>query len=85
MRADAAERRAGVAEQAVSHLAARPSERPLVDTRALGRPRGFKSVRGEWPDWSFQFRAFLAGANAQALDLLDAAAARDQTWRLAAS
>eukprot|EP00971_Amphidinium_carterae_P287680 5711358-Amphidinium_carterae.1 len=38
----------------------------LVDTRALGRPREFKSVREDWKDWSFQFRAFLCGANPDA-------------------
>eukprot|EP00971_Amphidinium_carterae_P277168 5500182-Amphidinium_carterae.1 len=38
----------------------------FVDTRALGRPREFKSVREEWKDWSFQFKAFLCGANPDA-------------------
>eukprot|EP00971_Amphidinium_carterae_P138551 2745230-Amphidinium_carterae.1 len=28
----------------------------LADTRALGRPREFKSVREDWKDWSFQFK-----------------------------
>eukprot|EP00971_Amphidinium_carterae_P258494 5130483-Amphidinium_carterae.1 len=28
----------------------------LVDTRALGKPREFKSVREDWKDWSFQFK-----------------------------
>eukprot|EP00971_Amphidinium_carterae_P050871 1001887-Amphidinium_carterae.1 len=38
----------------------------LVDTRALGKPREFKSVREDWKDWSFQFKTFLCGANPDA-------------------
>eukprot|EP00971_Amphidinium_carterae_P172013 3410555-Amphidinium_carterae.1 len=45
----------------------------LVDTRALGTPREFKSVREDWKDWSFQFKAFLCGANPDAGAALDAA------------
>eukprot|EP00971_Amphidinium_carterae_P052216 1027963-Amphidinium_carterae.1 len=85
-----AEERASAAEQRATSLeqtAARPpqtypSERPLVDTRALGRPREFKSERTDWKDWSFQFKAFLAGANAAASTLLDKAATREGVWRL---
>eukprot|EP00971_Amphidinium_carterae_P292813 5813338-Amphidinium_carterae.1 len=50
----------------------------LVDTRALGRPREFKSVREDWKDWSFQFKAFLCGANSDAGAALDAAGIQDQ-------
>eukprot|EP00971_Amphidinium_carterae_P040510 795123-Amphidinium_carterae.1 len=35
----------------------------LVDTRSFGRPRELKSVREGWKNWSFQFKAFLSGAN----------------------
>eukprot|EP00971_Amphidinium_carterae_P195274 3874958-Amphidinium_carterae.1 len=38
----------------------------LVDTRSLGKPREFKSVREDWKDWRFQFKAFLCGANPDA-------------------
>eukprot|EP00971_Amphidinium_carterae_P063549 1257648-Amphidinium_carterae.1 len=54
------------------------SSRPLVDTRALGRPREFKSIRSEWQDWAFHFKAFLSGANAQAGQALDEAARADK-------
>eukprot|EP00971_Amphidinium_carterae_P032508 640280-Amphidinium_carterae.1 len=52
------------AERAQPGAVAAPLARPLVDTHTLGRPRGFKSVRGGMNDWSFAFRAFLAGASA---------------------
>eukprot|EP00971_Amphidinium_carterae_P176158 3491823-Amphidinium_carterae.1 len=45
---------------------------------ALGRPREFKSVREDWKDWSFQFKAFLCGANPDAGAALDAAGIQDQ-------
>eukprot|EP00971_Amphidinium_carterae_P066361 1314227-Amphidinium_carterae.2 len=45
----------------------------LVDTRAVGKPCEFKSVREDWKDWSFQFKAFLCGANPDAGAALDAA------------
>eukprot|EP00971_Amphidinium_carterae_P227926 4520959-Amphidinium_carterae.1 len=38
----------------------------LVDTRSLGRPREFKSVREDWKDGSFHFKAFLSVANPDA-------------------
>eukprot|EP00971_Amphidinium_carterae_P118551 2348660-Amphidinium_carterae.1 len=50
----------------------------LVDTRSLGRPREFKSVREDWKDWSFQFKAFLCGANPDVGLALDAAGIQDQ-------
>eukprot|EP00971_Amphidinium_carterae_P250318 4969096-Amphidinium_carterae.1 len=49
----------------------------LVDTRALGRPREFKS------DWSFRFKAFLCGANPDEGAALDAAGIQDQPIALA--
>eukprot|EP00971_Amphidinium_carterae_P229103 4544521-Amphidinium_carterae.1 len=55
----------------------------LVDTRALGKPREFKSVQEDWKDWSFQFKAFLCGANPDAGAALDAAGIQDQEIVLA--
>eukprot|EP00971_Amphidinium_carterae_P038278 752321-Amphidinium_carterae.1 len=55
----------------------------LVDTRSLGRPREFKSVREDWKDWNFQFKAFLCGANPDAGVALDTAGISDQTRVLA--
>eukprot|EP00971_Amphidinium_carterae_P242638 4817721-Amphidinium_carterae.1 len=55
----------------------------LVDTRALGKPREFKSVREDWKDLSFQFKKFLCGANPDAGAALDAAGMQDQPIVLA--
>eukprot|EP00971_Amphidinium_carterae_P080813 1598503-Amphidinium_carterae.1 len=57
--------RLAAAEQAASAAAAAAQRQPVaqgghatrfVDTRALGKPREFKSVREDWKDWSFQFK-----------------------------
>eukprot|EP00971_Amphidinium_carterae_P167103 3311331-Amphidinium_carterae.1 len=48
----------------------------LVDTRSLGRSHEFKSVREDWKDWSFQFKACFCGADPDAGAALDAAAFR---------
>eukprot|EP00971_Amphidinium_carterae_P064102 1269227-Amphidinium_carterae.1 len=55
----------------------------LVDTRALGKPREFKSVREDWKDWSFKFKTFLCGANPDAGAAWDAAGIQDQPIVLA--
>ena len=54
------------------------NKKQLVDTRAFGKATGFHGDRKKWMDWSFSFKAFLAGANATTRKALEWAAQQEE-------
>ena len=50
--------------------AATPS---LIDTKLLGRPKGYSGNRGEWGQWKFVFKAYIGALNGEMLRRLEIA------------
>ena len=40
-----------------------PKVAPLVDTRSVGKAPTFAGEHNDWPEWSFQFTAYMESAN----------------------
>eukprot|EP00971_Amphidinium_carterae_P270558 5368479-Amphidinium_carterae.1 len=68
----------------VNPILVRPYPYPpeFLSFKALLYPH-FKSVREDWNDWRFQFKAFLSGAYPDASAALDTAGIRDQPIAMA--
>ena len=44
-------------------IAAVPKSTPLVDTRTIGKALTFTGEHKDWPEWSFQFVAYMGSVN----------------------
>ena len=51
-------------------LAVAPKSTPLVDTRTIGKAPTFTGEHKDWPEWSFQFVAYMGSANPKSIDAL---------------
>ena len=45
----------------------------LIDTKLLGRPRGYSGNRQEWSQWKFVFKAYIGALNGEMLRRLEVA------------
>ena len=43
---------------------------PLVDTRTIGKAPTFTGVHTDWPEWSFQFVAYMGSANPKSIEAM---------------
>ena len=43
---------------------------PLVDTRTIGKAPTFTGEHKVWPEWSFQFTAYMGSANPMSIEAL---------------
>ena len=50
---------------------------PLVDTRTIGKAPTFTGEHKDWPEWSFQFTAYMGSANPKSIEALRWAAMQD--------
>ena len=50
---------------------------PLVDTRTIGKAPTFTGDHKDWPEWSFQFTAYMGSANSKSIEALRWAAMQD--------
>ena len=51
---------------------------PLVDTRTIGKAPTFTGEHKDWPEWSFQFTAYMESANPKSIEALRWAAMEDK-------
>ena len=49
-----------------------------VDWKTLGRPPTFTGDEGEWNEWSFVMRSYLATVHAHGAPMIEVAEARDE-------
>ena len=49
----------------------------LVDTRTIGKPQNFSGQHKDWPEWNFQFSAYMGAANPDAVDAMKWAATQE--------
>ena len=62
----------------VQQVAAGPKvAAPLVDTRTIGKAPTFTGEHKDWPEWSFQFTAYMVSANPKSIEALRWAAMQD--------
>ena len=57
---------------------------PLVDTRTIGKAPTFTGEHKDWPEWSFQFTAYMGSANPKSIEALRWAAMEEDKIRVAA-
>ena len=50
---------------------------PVVDTRTIGKAPPFTGEHQDWPEWSFQFNAYMGSANPRSIEALRWAAMAD--------
>ena len=53
------------------HVAAAPrAAAPVVDTRTIGKTSTFSGEHKDWPEWSFQFIAYMVSSNPKSIEAL---------------
>ena len=57
---------------------------PLVDTRTRSKTPTFTCENKDWPEWSFQFTAYMGSANPKSIEALRWAAMEEDTITVAA-
>ena len=57
---------------------------PLVDTRTIGKAPTFTGEHKNWPEWSFQFTAYMGSANPKSIEALRWAAMEEDKITVAA-
>ena len=65
-------------------IAAVPKSSPLVDTRTIGKAPTFTGEHKDWPEWSFQFVAYMGSANPKSIEAMRWAAMEDEKITAAA-
>ena len=43
---------------------------PLADTRTIGKASTFTGEHKDWPEWSYQFTAYMGSANLKSIEAL---------------